>query len=183
MPLLCLPKKEFRVILADPPWSYTNWRGKDNGAAKAHYRCLTVNEVAALPVQECVGENAALLMWVTGPVMAEGRHVPIIEAWGFRPVTMAFVWVKTNGKGQPCCGLGFYTRSGSEFCILGIRGSYPRRAEATKVMQVIQAPRRRHSEKPEEQYTRIEALFEGPYLELFARRRRVGWESWGDQLE
>jgi N6-adenosine-specific RNA methylase IME4 len=174
---------KYRVILADPPWSYTNWKGKDSGAAKAHYPCMSVEEIAALPVGDLAEENAALLMWITFPKMTEGAHLPIFKAWGFRPVTTAFVWVKSYASGKPYCGLGFYTRSGAEPCILGIRGRSPRRDGATNVRQILEAPRSgRHSAKPSEQYDRIEALFPGPYAEIFARNRRAGWDGWGNEF-
>lgn len=172
--------RNYKVILADPPWKYANWRGKDNGAAKAHYNCMKVDEIAALPVHKIGDKNCALFMWITLPKLVEAAHIPIMKAWGFRPVTVAFVWNKTNAKGEPYTGLGFYVRSGAEACLLGIRGKCPRRKEATKVMQVITAPRiYKHSAKPVEQYKRIEQLFDGPYLELFARHRQLGWHTWG----
>jgi N6-adenosine-specific RNA methylase IME4 len=170
----------YSVVLADPPWTYSNWKGKDNGAAKAQYECMTVPEIAALPVGDIVAPNAALLMWITFPKLAEGDHLPIFKAWGFRPVTTLFVWVKRYRNGNPYCGLGFYSRSGAEPCILGVRGKSPRRRPLDRgVRQVLEAPVGRHSAKPEEQYPRIEALFEGPYVELFARQRRPGWDGWG----
>lgn len=175
------PTKKYSVILADPPWKYTNWKGKDSGAAKAHYSCMTVKDIAAMPVKNITADDCALFMWSTGPKIAEGAHLPIFESWGFRPVTTAFVWNKTTSKGAPYVGLGFYTRSGAEFCLLGIKGRMPRKKEATSVLQVLTAPRiYRHSAKPAEQYERIEALYDGPYFELFARERRPGWNGFGN---
>jgi len=112
----------------------------------------------------------------------EGKHLPIFKAWNFRPVTLVFVWNKLFQNGAPYLGMGFYTRSGTETCLLGIRGSKPRNKEATGISQVITAPRRRHSQKPDEQYSKIEALYSGPYLELFARQQRPGWTSWGNEV-
>jgi N6-adenosine-specific RNA methylase IME4 len=97
-------------------------------------------------------------------------------------VTQAFTWIKTYKSGRVVSGLGFYTRTCTEPVILGIRGSMPRAKGATNVSQLIQAPRGRHSEKPPEIYEKIEELYpEGPYLELFARRRREGWDGWGNE--
>lgn len=172
----------YRVILADPPWAYRQMRSPLNGAASAHYDCMSLADIAALPVKAAAAVNAALLLWTTSPVMAEGGHLPIMEAWGFRPVTIAFVWRKWSARGNPYTGLGFYTRSGAEYVVLGIRGQAPRRKEATKVMQVIDAPVGRHSEKPESVQDAIEHLWGGPYLELFARRQRPGWVCWGNEL-
>jgi site-specific DNA-methyltransferase (adenine-specific) len=174
--------KKYKVILCDPPWTYTNWRGKDHGAAKAHYKCMKVHEIASLPVHDIGGENCALLMWITFPKLVEAAHVPIMQAWNFRPVTAAFMWRKRYASGKPYMGLGFYTRSAAEPCILGIRGSMPPLRK--DVMQVIEAPRTQtHSTKPEEIYTRTEALFPGPYIELFARKKRSGWDAFGYELD
>jgi N6-adenosine-specific RNA methylase IME4 len=177
-----IPKNDYNVILADAPWRYQNWSAAKHGAAKSHYDCMSVDEIAALPVAETGADNCALFFWITFPKLVEGAHLPIFKAWNFRPVTTAFVWVKTNSVGKPYTGLGFYTRSGAEPCLLAIRGRLPRKPEATNVKQVLTAPRTRHSEKPEEVYDRIEELYDGPYLELFARKRRPGWESHGNQL-
>lgn len=174
---------KYRVILADPPWTFQKRRGL-SGLAADKYPCMTDAELSALPVAGAAADDCALFMWVATPQLAEGRHVPILRAWGFRPVTIAFVWVKTWGNGRPYSGLGHYVRTGAEACILGIRGRMPRRPDATNVLQVITAPRTaRHSEKPEAAHGRIEALYDGPYLELFARARRASWDAWGNELD
>jgi len=174
---------QYRVILADPPWKFQVRRGL-SGLAADQYPCMGIAEIAALPVREVGASDCALFMWVPAPLLAEGKHVPIFKAWGFRVVTIALVWNKTWPNGRPYSGLGFYTRSGAEMCVLGIRGKRPRRPEATNVLQVITAPRvARHSTKPEAAYGRIEALYDGPYLELFARQRRASWDAWGNELD
>jgi len=172
--------KKYKVILADPPWSFKNDKGSLSGLAADQYSVMSIKDIAALPVREVCQDDAALFMWISAPLMVEGKHLPIFEAWGFRPVTLPFVWVKSFGNGNPYMGLGYYTRSGTEPCLLGIRGSCPRKKDATSVRQVINAPRTRHSAKPPETYERIESLYDGPYLELFARNRREGWASWGN---
>lgn len=175
---------EYRVILCDPPWRYQNWSATKHGAAKSHYPCMKTEEIARLPIAKIGAENCALLMWITLPKLVEGVHLPIMKAWNFRPVTCAFVWNKTDRNGGPYVGLGFYVRSGAEVCILGIRGKSPRKKGATCVLQVITAPRiYKHSRKPDEQYERIETLFEGPYLELFARKERPGWDCLGYEID
>jgi N6-adenosine-specific RNA methylase IME4 len=104
----------------------------------------------------------------------------IVRAWGFEYVKIGFVWVKTNAGGAPAPGgLGYSTREQAEFCIYARRGC-PKRLDAG-VQQVVMAPRGRHSEKPEEVARRVERLFPGPYLELFARTRRPGWDAWGNE--
>ena len=106
----------------------------------------------------------------------------MIEAWGFEYKTCAFNWFKQtkNGEGLTT-GMGYWTRANSEVCLLATRGS-PKRLNAD-VHQVIAAPRMEHSRKPDEVLQRIERLVGGPYIELFARRARPGWDAWGNQVQ
>jgi N6-adenosine-specific RNA methylase IME4 len=103
------------------------------------------------------------------------RATDLALAWGFSYKTTAFVWVK------PSIGMGYWTRKQTEICLLFTRGK-PRRVNAG-VSELIEAPRREHSRKPDEQYERIERLVAGPYLELFARQRRLGWDAWGLEVD
>lgn len=195
------PDKKYSIILADPPWKFANWSDKAHGAARAWYDCLSLDELKLLPVSDIADDNCALFLWTTGPKLAEGVHLPLMWAWGFRPVTMAFTWTKTTKDGSPYCGLGFYTRSGTEHCMLGVKGGGVlswfqdenstdycmlglkgrMKRESARVRQVISSPRRLHSQKPDEQYERIEELFgDVPRIELFARAAtRPGWDTWG----
>ena len=167
-----LPESKYCAILADPPWPFeTRGAGGKGRSAENHYPTMTVAEICSLPIRDLAAGDAVLFLWVTSEHLAFAPA--LIEEWGFAPVSTAFVWVK---DGAP--GLGYWTRKGSEICLLGTRGS-PRRL-AADVAEVIHAPRSRHSEKPEEVYQRIERLVAGPYLELFARRQRPGWDAWGN---
>jgi N6-adenosine-specific RNA methylase IME4 len=100
------PTGQYKTILADPPWKYQNWTDKKNGAARGHYKTMTLEDIAALPVGE-LGDptGCALFLWATFPKIREALQV--IEAWGFRYVTCAFVWRKVYRSGAPYCGLGF----------------------------------------------------------------------------
>jgi N6-adenosine-specific RNA methylase IME4 len=133
---------------------------------------MTLDQIRALPVIELAGDTCALILWITDPLLAHA--VGIIEAWGFTYKTVAFTWVKStkDGTGFPI-GCGYYTRANPEQCLLATRGK-PQRLSCS-VPQLIVAPRREHRRKPDEVYERIEALFPGPYIELFARTRRPGW--------
>ena len=107
----------------------------------------------------------------------------VIEAWGFEYKTLAFLWEKTTLEDEEeglAWGNGYWTRSNSEPCLLATRGN-PERL-AFDVHQVVRHPALKHSEKPEEVARRIERLAAGPYLELFARRERPGWVTWGDEV-
>ena len=140
-----------------------------------------------MPVGELAAPDSALFMWISWPMLA--ASLSLIEAWGFAYKTCAFAWMKGHA-GQldmlrddmdASMGMGYWTRANSEVCLLATRGS-PKRLNAD-VRQGIIEPRREHSRKPDCVPGRIERLVAGPYLELFARSRRVGWESWGNQTD
>jgi N6-adenosine-specific RNA methylase IME4 len=176
-PLAC----HYGVILADPPWAFATYSHKGKGrSAEAHYNCMSISDIKALPVPGWAAPDCALFLWATDPLLPQALEV--IAAWGFVYKTVALTWVKKtkDGTGFPI-GCGYWTRSNPELCMFAIRGR-PQRLSRS-VRQLIVAPRREHSRKPEEVYARIEALVRGPYLELFAREQRPGWASWGAEVE
>lgn len=129
--------------------------------------------------------GAALFLWATFPNI--GEALKVMEAWGFTYKTAAFVWVKKNPKsGTNFWGMGQYTRANAEVCLLGITPGFKagERVKSHRVHQIIEAPFEGHSRKPPEVRERIvELLGDVPRLELFARDRAKGWDSWGDELE
>jgi N6-adenosine-specific RNA methylase IME4 len=173
----------YQLIYADPPWHFRVRSEKGEGrSAKNHYDVMSTADIADLPVVDLAAADSVLLMWVIDPMIEEGYQV--MRAWGFTPKTVGFYWVKENVKSAGFfTGLGYYTRANPEQCILGVRGrGLPRRDRGVK--RLLIAPRGQHSEKPEEAYERIERLFgEVRRLELFARRRRAGWDAFGNQVE
>lgn len=173
---------KFQVIYADPPWAFKPWGTHPDGRnVTDHYPTMPLDEIASLPVADAAKDDSVLLLWATGPFL--DRAVGVMEAWGFRYVTVAFTWAKTDAAGEPAMGLGYTTRSGSEFCLLGKRGDgLPRVRE--DVRQLLLAPVTRHSEKPAEVRRRIEALY-GPAtrLELFARTAAPGWVGLGNEID
>jgi N6-adenosine-specific RNA methylase IME4 len=180
-----LPRpRHYRVIYADPPWTFATYSRKGKGRSpEAYYDCLSVEDIAALPVREWAAKDCVLFLWATDPLLE--RAFAVIRAWGFTYKTVGFYWAKLNKSGPRLVyddrsfftGLGFWTRANPEPCLLATRG-HPRRRSAG-VKRLVISPRREHSRKPEEVYERIEALCEGPYLEMFARSSRPGWDSWG----
>lgn len=136
------------------------------------------DEIMELPVASWCSDNVALFLWTTGPKLPIALQV--MQAWGFTYKTLGFTWVKQNKSGNGLFwGMGFYTRANAELCLVGVRGS-PKRKSAS-VHQVVMSPVSRHSEKPDEVRSRIEALYDGPYLEMFARTARPGWQTWGNE--
>ena len=173
--------QRFAVIYADPAWPFATWTESGKGrSAETHYGTSALDEIAGLPVGALAADDCALLLWCTWPHIAIGSHVKVMEAWGFRPCTAAFNWVKTNADGSLFSGMGYFTRSNSEVCLLGIKGS-PLRL-AADVHQVVMAPVGEHSAKPEEVRARIERLLPGPYLELYGRKQVEGWCVWGNEV-
>ena len=170
----------YGAVLADPSWDFRTWSAKGEGrSARQHYSIMPLAEIKALPVADLGTKDCMLFLWATWPLLDAARDV--INSWGFTYKTCAFVWVKTGKtNGKPVMGTGFWTRANSEPCLLATRGK-PRRL-AADVGQIILEPRREHSRKPDCVYDRVERLVGGPYLELFARHRRPGWDSWGDEL-
>lgn len=170
------------VIYADPPWQWQKSQFVNRGSARTvekEYATMTPEEIADLPVGAWAADNAVLFLWTTGPKLPIG--IDILRAWGFTYKTVGFTWAKENRKsGGWFLGMGFYTRANAEFCLLGTKGKGLKRKDAG-VPQLIVAPVAEHSRKPAETRKRIERLYDGPYLELFARERAEGWQVWGNQ--
>jgi len=131
------------------------------------------------------------MLWITGPMIVQGAHLPLMRAWGFEPSALLFVWLKAKRGAADAflpldqslfaMGLGYTSRQNAELVILGRRGN-PQRLRKD-IHQLIIAPRREHSRKPDEFYDRARAYAAGPYLELFGREIRPAWTTWGDERE
>jgi N6-adenosine-specific RNA methylase IME4 len=169
----------FRTICADPPWRFSDkLPGKGRGAAK-HYKTMTLDEVKAyLPgLHLPVADDALLFLWRVSAMAEEAYEV--VRAWGFEPKA-ELVWVKTEQSGVRHFGMGRYVRNGHETCIIARRGRPVIRDKS--VRSVFDAPIGPHSAKPDKFFELVERLSEGPRLELFARRPRIGWTVMGDEL-
>ena len=179
-------RKKYGVIYADPPWRFYNYSGKGEGRnAVAHYDCLTFEQICAFPAAKNAAKDCVLFLWAVDPLLP--RALKVIEAWGFTFKTVGFYWAKVNKRADRQClteadfftGLGYWTRANVEQCLLATRGTPPRLAKDVRCL--IVSKRREHSRKPEEVFARIERLAGGPYLELFSRSSRPGWDSWGKE--
>jgi N6-adenosine-specific RNA methylase IME4 len=174
-----LRHRRYGAIYADPPWSFRNWSAKGTGRnAISHYDCMTFDQLARLPIADIAADDCTLFLWATDPLLPKAFE--LIEAWGFTYKTVGFYWVKENSSGDGFfTGLGYWTRANPEQCLLATRGKPSRKAK--NVRRLVVEPRREHSRKPDVVRDRIEALVNGPYLELFARETKRGWDCWGDQ--
>ena len=159
----------FATILADPPWDIHQ---KGSLGAQRHYSLMTLEQIMRLPVDRVTASSAHLWLWVTNASLFAGRSV--MEAWGFT-YRSVLTWIK------PRFGLGNYLRNQTEHLLLGTRGSAPVLFRGQGSW--FYAPLQEHSHKPEEQYAIIERVSPGPYVELFARRRRAGWQAWGNEVD
>ena len=167
--LSALEGMRYSTVLADPPWRYAN-KATENAAEK-QYRTLTVDEIAALPVQDLLTDNAHLHLWTTNGFLFEAKRV--MEAWGFT-YKSCLVWVK------PQMGMGNYWRVSHEFLLFGLRGKCPFRSKS--LMSWFQHSRGRHSAKPPPVRGMVEQASPGPYLELYGREPVTGWTVFGDQV-
>lgn len=187
MDLSGLPKRHFKCILADPPWTYRTWSAKGTGrSAEQHYHVMSIEELCALPVSDVAADDSVLFLWFTWPCLADALE--LIKAWGFVYKTCAFCWIKADARQIEMfredydteIKLGHWTRSNSEACFLATMGS-PKREDAS-IRQAIVEPAREHSRKPDCVYSRVERLVQGPRLELFSRSERRGWVSIGNEV-
>lgn len=179
------PDKKYKVILADPPWSYKDKREKSStgricGGASTYYPTMPLEDIKNLPVQDLAEDDCILFIWATFPCLPEALSV--IEAWGFKYKTLGFSWLKTNPKaGTPFFGIGSYTRSNCEVCLIGIKGKP--KIDSRAVSSALLAPVARHSAKPPEVRERIVKLMgDVPRIELFARESTDGWDAWGNEV-
>jgi N6-adenosine-specific RNA methylase IME4 len=168
---------KYNIILCDVPWSYRDKCHSGNRGAEYKYPTLSLEEIKRLDIDAIAAPDCALFFWATMPLLPEALEV--IKAWGFNYKTAAFTWVKRNKVSAGWFwGMGNYSRSNSELCLLGMRGKLTR--VSAKVHSLVEAPIGRHSSKPDEVRTRITALFgDLPRVELFARESASGWDSLG----
>ena len=173
---------KYKIIYADPPWQYRDKRDKHPricGGARSHYSTMPLEDIKKLPIESISDDNAMLFLWATFPMLKEALEV--IEAWGFTYKTLGFSWIKTYPNGKPFFGIGWYTKSNAEVCLIGIRGK-PWKA-SNSVSSVIISTKGKHSEKPPEVREKIvQFLGDVPRIELFAREVIDGWDRWGNQV-
>jgi N6-adenosine-specific RNA methylase IME4 len=170
----------YAAILADPPWNWKAWSKKGTGrSASSHYDVLDQAGLIALgpQIRELAADDCALFLWSIWSMQPQAHEV--IEAWGFRLINCAFLWAKRTETDRTWdFGMGYWTRQQTEPCLFATRGKFGKsKCLHHDVRQLIFAPKRQHSQKPDEIYPRIERLVGGPYVELFARKSRPGWDT------
>ncbi len=187
----------YGAILIDPPWQFKTWNSHlwrsaaDAGRApESHYPTLNRDALESLDMQSLMTPDCAMFMWATWPTLPDALELG--RAWGLEYKTCAFNWVKTTEKTQGKfvhladeanwhMGMGYWTRANTEPCLLFTQGNPKRKSKG--VRQLIVAAIQRHSQKPDAIYGQIEALVDGPYLEVFARQRYPSWDSIGNEID
>ena len=172
--LLDLVGKSFRTILADPPWTQGmsgQWK-KHKAAKKLPYPTMTLDEICAMPVGELAAEDCHLWLWTTNSHIEAGFQV--MRSWGFKYLAPVH-WVKPSG-------IGNYFVHRTQTVLFGYRKRCRFDGARYRPNIIETGLPKRHSEKPEETYALIESISQTPRLELFARRNRPNWTTWGNEV-
>jgi len=173
------PEKKYQIILADPPYEYSNSGSTKNsrGNAKQFYKTMPINEIKNLLVNDIADQNCFLFLWTTYPQLQNGLDV--VKAWGFNFKTVAFTWIKKTVNMNDFVGMGFYTRANPEIVLLGLKGK-PKPINHT-IRNLIYSQIQEHSRKPDIVREKIVKLCgDLPRIELFARQKIPNWDAWGD---
>jgi N6-adenosine-specific RNA methylase IME4 len=173
----------YQTILADPPWRFTNRTGKMAPEHKrlSRYNTLSMQDIMDIPVSSIANSSCHLYLWVPNALLQEGLEV--MKAWGFQ-YKANIVWHKVRKDGGPDGrGVGFYFRNTTEIVLFGIKGRMRTLAPGRSQVNIIRTQKQEHSRKPDEFYQLIEKCSPGPFLEIFARGKREGWEVFGNQAE
>lgn len=192
------PAGQHGLFYVDPPWLYEMYSDKGNAKSPSrHYDCMSLDQLKALrdDILFAALPDSVCIMWATFALLPDA--LDLMRAWGFQYKTGG-PWIKRAGNGNPTMGTGYVLRSASELFLIGTTGSPRIRNKGTRNLLltgdwpssiehldsvIVDTLRREHSRKPDEMIPLIEALFHGPYLELFARTKRDGWNVWGNQLD
>lgn len=175
-----IPMFSQRVIHIDPAWKYEMRTSKGyEKSPQAHYDCMTLDEMKALPVGHLAMPDSVMVMWGIFPMMPQA--LDLLAHYGFRFVTGG-AWAKQSTTGRKWAfGTGYVLRGASEFFVIGKMGHPVERSKS--IRNLIVAPVRDHSRKPDQIYSNIEALWDGPYIDIFGRQQRPGWTVWGNEAD
>jgi len=177
--MIPFPNKKYNIIYADPPWSYKNKNtgGSMKSGSSAKYETMTTEDICNLPIESIRARDSVLFLWATVPLIEDAFQV--MKSWGYKYKTM-ITWHKIMSL-----GMGYWFRGQCEHLLLGVRGSVKSfRLQEPNFMQLKAL---KHSEKPEEFRYLIdratENMPEQKKIELFARKKVMGWDCWGDEID
>lgn len=184
-----IPRGRYGVVYADPPWHHRSYSAKGQARSpSSHYKTMTIEDICAMPVGELAANDCWLVLWTTQPHLEQALRV--MHSWGFKYSSIFQFWFKLNPRAASVLfmilsdfhrGMGFTTRKNVEFMILGRRGKAKRQRK--DIPDFIIAARRQHSRKPDSVPATVEAFAAGPYLELFGRESRPGWDTYGNEVD
>jgi site-specific DNA-methyltransferase (adenine-specific) len=181
--------KKYNIIYADPAWSFGDRLRSSKKIEnkeqylnlELHYPTMKTKDICNLKVNEISEKDSVLFLWTTDAHLPDALKV--IEDWGFKYKTIAFIWNKKEKSGKQVCFMGKWTLKGSEICLLATKGAAHKLIKSHKVRQLVEAERKKHSEKPNIIREKIvELLGDIPRIELFCRQKNEGWDSWGNEL-
>ena len=165
-----LPNKKYQIVYIDPPWRYEFSRSTSR-EIENQYPTMDIEDIKKLPIGELAENDSVIFLWATSPKLEEA--IEVIKAYGFRYVTSA-IWDKLK------IGMGYYFRNRHELLLVGKKGALPVPKPENRVSSVIEIPRGKHSKKPVELYTILEAMYpNATKIEIFSRIDRKGWDTWG----
>lgn len=188
-----IPDRQYKTVVADPPWAYDDDLPGGGRGANAHYDTLHYGSVMGMgpQVQKVTALSAHLWLWTTNSFLDESFDVA--RSWGFDPKTLV-TWVKVTDEPETLpherdepisvnerIGMGHYLRGVTEHCLFATKGN--RSTNRNDAPNVVFAERDEHSAKPDKVYRLIESLSDGPYIDLFSRNERDGWTVWGDEVD
>jgi site-specific DNA-methyltransferase (adenine-specific) len=179
------PNKKYQIVYADPPWSFSSkelqkYDGKRFTSMDKHYQTQSKDWIKNLPVSNITQTDCALFLWSTDAHL--GEAIETMVNWGFKYITVAFVWEKLTATGKTVANLGAWTMKNYELCLFGTKGAMLKYKKVNNIYQKVAAERTKHSRKPEQVRKNIELLFgDLPRIELFARQKTEGWDVWGNE--
>lgn len=175
------PRGGYKVIHVDDPWLFSTYsmKGKRKSADR-HYPCMSTELLCKLPIHLLAADDAVLIMWCTWPLIFDAEKV--IKARGFKYSGLGWEWIKKNpDTGKYAFGGGYGTRKNLEPCLIARRGKPILKTRSER--DFMYAPRREHSRKPVEAYEKIERMYDGPYIEIWGRSPRKGWDVYGNETD
>lgn len=178
--------KKYNIIYADPPWNFSSkelqkYDGKRFRPLEEVYHTEKTKSMEKWEVKRIAAADCACFMWTTDAHIEEALQ--LMKAWGFKYVTIAFIWAKQTINGKQVSNLGAWTMKNCEICLFGTKGAMLKYKKSNSVKQLFYAERTKHSKKPDCVYSFIEQLFgDLPRIELFARQHVEGWDCWGNEV-
>lgn len=179
-------EKKYNIIYADPPWSFSSKqlqkeKGKRFNSLENVYHTEKTENMKNWNIKRICNNDSAIFMWTTDAHIKEA--IDLMESWGFKYVTIAFIWSKRSKNNKEIYTLGAWTLKNCEICLFGTRGQMLKYKKSNCIRQLVKAERTKHSKKPDLVYSLIEELFgDLPRIELFARQQVKGWDCWGDEV-